>query len=183
MDKILLGAKARSFKVVVNEKNKKVRYNWGYDEANVFYEHKIMKGLNPKTLTVFSPFIAKDDHAVYCSGKPLKNVDASSFERLNEYYAKDKNHGYTYDLGWIQPPTPCKLLVVKDADPATLKAFVKGKVMYDNLAVDSTHVFSDGEIIPNADPKNFDPDAWYEKLEEESKGHTKTGAGDHPRLG
>jgi hypothetical protein len=177
MDKILRGAKARSFKVVADEKNKKAGVSWGYDDTNVYHEDAVVKGLNPKALTVFSSFLVKDDRAVYCNGQALKEVDAATFVRLNGFYAKDKNHGYVVVSAWTQPGKPCQSFIIKDADPVALKGFVKGEWMYDNLAIDAKHIFSDGVAIPNADLKNFDPDAWYEKLQESgSSGTMKTGA-------
>ena len=61
MGKILRGAKAHSFRVVADEKSKKAGVDWGYDDTNVYHEDAVVKGLNPKALTVFSSFLVKDD--------------------------------------------------------------------------------------------------------------------------
>lgn len=172
MNKILRGANARAFRVLTDEKGK-ARVDWGYDGKNVYYEDVVMKGLNPKTLTVFSSYLFKDDRAMYCMSQVLKGVDVATFVMLNEFYAKDKNHGYVVVPAWTQPSKPCQLFIIEDADPATLKGFVRGDQEYHYLAIDAKHIFSEGVAIPNADLKNFDPDAWYEKLLESYSNGTR----------
>lgn len=179
MNKILRGAKARSFAVIAYHNSKSIGVDWGNDGSSVYHEDQMVAGLNPKTLTVFSSALVKDNHAVYCNNHILKDVDPLTFKRLNGFYAKDKNHGYIVVSAWTELDKPCQSFIIKDADPATLKGVIKGEWMYDDLAIDAQHIFSDGEIIVNADLKNFDPDAWYDKLEENGESTMKTGAEDY----
>jgi hypothetical protein len=176
MDKLLRGVDVPSFKPVTDKKSEPGT-DWGYDNFRVYYKDKEVSQLTPKNLKVFSSFVVKDDHSVLCNEYPLKDVDAPTFKRLNGYYAKDKRHGYILFSGWVSPKVPCLFFIIDEADPATLRGFVKDTWMYDNLAIDSKHIFLNGDIIPNIDLKNFNPDALYERMEAENMSTSKTGIG------
>lgn len=59
-------------------------------------QHKERIDANPETFRVlkFTPY-AKDDKNVFYQGEIIAGADAPSFEAIDEWYAKDKNVGYS----------------------------------------------------------------------------------------
>ena len=86
-------------------------------------------------VAVFFLFV-EIDSSEYAARKP-DGYDSSTFERINESYAKDVNHVYY-----------CNEILEK-ADPASFR------VLNDNYAVDAQHVWHRGNVIENADPATF----------------------------
>ena len=80
----------------------------------------------------------------YFNGKIPQEIDPLTFEQLDGWYAKDKNHVYYYR------PTSGGMLcaIIEDADAETFK-MLDGQYLY---AVDSDHVYKETQILENINP-------------------------------
>jgi hypothetical protein len=80
----------------------------------------------------------------YFNGKIPQEIDPLTFEQLDGWYAKDKNHVYYYR------PTSGGMLcaIIEEADAETFK-MLDGQYLY---AVDSDHVYKETQILENIVP-------------------------------
>jgi hypothetical protein len=80
----------------------------------------------------------------YFNGKIPQEIDPLTFEQLDGWYAKDKNHVYYYR------PTSGGMLcaIIEEADAETFK-MLDGQYLY---AADSMHVYKETQILENIDP-------------------------------
>lgn len=95
------GADAKTF-------NNKADY--GKDIKNIYFEGKIVKGVDTKTFEVLSNekevknsghravcyYYAKDKKSVYYKGQIINGADVKTFKVLENLYAEDKNSWYEY---------------------------------------------------------------------------------------
>lgn len=98
-----------SYRVVVNGANPNTfkplsDYNYGADDKHIFYQSKMINGLNFKkheilysldTTDFFIDYI-KDDKVVFYDGDTVKGADAKTFKLVSEkkWSAEDKNYKY-----------------------------------------------------------------------------------------
>lgn len=164
----------------------------GRDAQHVYSEDSLVPGADVATFQIYNSDFAKDKNAVYsiCRGEecdfgPLPTIDAASFAMFSTDgygYAKDKNRYYFAGHHGLSPvPTTSTSTFViidncfaKDAagvysgitrmEEADLETFAPFKG-YDCLyAKDARHVFINGSVVPELDPKTFMPiDTLYAK--------------------
>ncbi len=128
---------------------------WAHDSMHVYYEGKLTI-LAPKSVVVFTNFLAKDDTSVICNQLRINNADAKTFQALNDYYAKDKNRVYVINSAFIEQGKACNSFIVVDADTNSFHLLPDQKY----FAADKKHVFYLGKPIPNVSPDGFDPSSW-----------------------
>jgi hypothetical protein len=94
---VVNGANPNTFKTLSD-------YQYGIDDSHIFYQSKIIKGLNFKKHTIiysldtsdmFVKYI-KDDKVVFYNGDTVKGADAKTFKLVKEkkWEAEDKNYKY-----------------------------------------------------------------------------------------
>jgi hypothetical protein len=70
---------------------------YSQDRQHIFYEDKILEGVDLKTFEVYPPYdddFAKDKNHVYKRGARLETPHAETFELISQAYSRDKNHVY-----------------------------------------------------------------------------------------
>lgn len=98
-----------AYRVIVNEANAKTfkplsDYQYGIDDKHIFYQSKIIKGLDFKkhkilysldTTDFFIDYV-KDDKVVFYNGDTVKGADAKTFKLVDgqKWKAEDKNYKY-----------------------------------------------------------------------------------------
>jgi hypothetical protein len=94
---------------------------------------------------------ATSGSAVSYRGGVLEGADPATLVVLDAYYAKDANHVYFNSSPLVQSSVPS---VLQGADPSTF-TLCKGVVDRDDCAQDISHVYVDGALLPQADPRTF----------------------------
>jgi hypothetical protein len=106
--------------------------------------HESIPGADPATFEIINGSYAKDKNHYYGyddgdTYTPIEGVNVSSFKVLNDYYAEDNSHVYF------------RRQMLYGADPLTFKPL---REQDDDVAIDATHVFVLGVMIPNLNPKS-----------------------------
>jgi hypothetical protein len=111
------------------------------DQEHVFYQADPVPGADPRTFTVLDRGYAGDGRKVYWRGLPVKQAEPEGFElfRLSAAAGIELKHGY----------------LITEEDFC--------------FAHDGKRVFFSTDIIPGADPKTFDPVAYYKKFRDAEK--------------
>lgn len=155
-----------------NSISSQVFKTWGTtvskDESNVYVEGRVVEGADAETFEslIFENYAFKDKNNVYMVQggndedfylRRLENVDANSFELIDDYgdyekypwgqYARDKNHvfysaGSFYDNALFVP--------IENADPNTFD-YLSGE-----YAKDKNHVYRGMWIIEGVDVDTFE---------------------------
>jgi len=94
----------------------------------------------------------------------IPNVDLASFEILNSYYSKDKNHIFktsvlNRETRRLNSDTREIIFsantITLNADPETFR-FYDSNIIRFGVTLDKNNVYLMDEIIPNADPESFE---------------------------
>lgn len=138
------------------------------DKNNVYYQNKAVGGADPESFIVYNSHgtdYAIDKDYAYCSGEKLSGSDATTFEVLTAYNAKDKNNYYSgCDTTNIDPISIIELNrnYKKDDNNAYFGSHVIGQadaksfeVIQDIYAIDKYNVFYMYDILDGADSKTF----------------------------
>jgi DKNYY family len=91
--------------------------------------------------------IARDKNHVYEGGVPRPEIDAPTFEMLEDFIARDRSHVYFL------------MHAVTGADPATfriLRPRRKCRQDFSGFSLDQAHVYLNMMLLPGADPRTFE---------------------------
>ena len=115
---------------------------------------EILSNIDQNSVQTFEYWgIIKDKNGVYYiwfydDAQKIENsdLDKNSFEVLNHYYGKDKNHVYSFwDNTWLD----FDVKIIDWADASTFK------VIKDRYSKDKNHVYMDWIIVPYLDASSF----------------------------
>jgi len=113
----------------------------GRDNNHVYFKSTLVKGADPATIKVKKYPLIYDKKDYYYKGVPLHVASVKNFEVIKwkeeDLWAIDGKYAF-YDTIRIEP---------KD-----IKSF---KLIHQDAAVDSEHVYRYGKILPEADPATY----------------------------
>jgi DKNYY family len=104
-------------------------------------------------LTPLIASFAKTSRHGYFRGLPLESSDGSSFEALDEHFAKDQQWVYYCDAHRVSQDyftSPRRRVKVLEADPASFRILVRG------YARDASKLFFEGQQFPVKDLNSFE---------------------------
>jgi hypothetical protein len=118
----------------------------------IYLWEQLIAGADAPTFQLLRPnqcnmAVARDKNHVYEGGVPRPEIDASTFEMLDDAIARDRSHVYFL------------MHAVPGADPATfriLKPRRKCRQDFSGFSLDQTHVYLYMTLLPGADPKTFE---------------------------
>lgn len=129
---------------------------------DVYFTSMKIEGADVKTFTSGSEnnyfddlgAIAIDANNVYLKGKVVEGADADTFDRVSyssNYYFKDSSSVY-YRSSYLDSI----LVKLTDADVDSFHIDYNYQQLWGALAVDKDHVYYQGNVIEDADPRSFE---------------------------
>ena len=120
-------------------------YPYARDAGNLYYEHLLMEGASPEGLIEIknSNGYATAGTLVFFEGKPLKDVDLESLEKIYYHYWKDKQRVYFENE------------LLQDADPNTFELLKNTRGRVTDFGRDANSVFYKSRKLEGVNPSTF----------------------------
>ncbi|NDW10806.1 DKNYY domain-containing protein [Dysgonomonas sp. 520] len=148
--KKIRGADIESFVILENRAKRIGLYDHrvgAKDKNHVYFENKVIEGLDPSSVEYIGRKYFKDKNSVYFETQKIERADPNTFNliAINYYYASDKSHLY-YEG---------KLL--EGADLNTIApVFYRNEDRKNELYLkDKSRVYFRGKVLPKANPETF----------------------------
>lgn len=173
-DKKIENSDSKSFTIIPESsyfaKDKNQVYYYSDSVPSEFFY--IIKGADPQTFKPLTGYYSRDDRHIFAAEKIIDGADLSSFEIINNKYAKDKNTIYYYndpacfecDNSYMSDLSPLRtegLIIISDGSPSTFqllnpKREEDGLVYADSgFAKDEKQIYYNGVVLRGADIDSF----------------------------
>jgi len=114
------------------------------DKNKAYYITNEIIGVDPETFDLRKEFgFTHDKDHVFYLGKILEHSDSKTFEKINYYFYKDKNHVYTNHEHSHK--------ILKGVNPRSFKT------LHCHILISNGLIYWDEELLKDADPETFAP--------------------------
>ena len=139
-----------------------LKYGYAKDKTTVWNKDKSFEVSDITSLIALDHQFVKDKNYVYLQNKKLGGVEGESFDRINSFYAKDKQkyfYIYSDQVNYELKPVDCDYRSFELIDFTYTKdknhVFFNGEKIKYSFSKDLENVFFRNKVIDHADPNTF----------------------------